>query len=78
MSMTSSMLSLKTEDDCKMLHTTPNTPPYIPVYLIVEIVSGFSPDSVPKVSGGQLSPHAVLQRSRSTPVAPAAAAPASR
>lgn len=77
--MTSSMLSLKTEDGGKIRHgASPNArPPSTPVYLVVEIIPCFSRDPVPKVGGGELGPHAVLQGSRPTPVAPAAAAPAS-
>lgn len=51
---------------------------YTPVYRVVEIISGFTPDPAPQLGGGHLTPHVVLQRGHATPVAPVATAPASK
>lgn len=63
-----------------LLHTLTHkhTKKHIPVYCVVIITLGFSPDPAPQLTGRQLGPHAVPQQGDSTPVAPSTSTPAPR
>lgn len=62
----------------RIQHAQIHTPRDTPVYGVVIIICGLVPDPAPQLAGGQSGPHAVCQRGHATPVAPSAAAPATR